>query len=216
VQADWDQAEMRLGAHYTQDPVLMDCFNTGGDIHGIVQADLASTGITRQGAKALNFGVAYGKGARAIAWDLEISEAKAREWLMAYHARYVGPKNLYQRMQHLAELKGWIRMWDGRYRRFDKTKNFYRTASNSLLQGGVGGMARVAMLRLEPYIYGVLEGTMWLQIHDSIIFCLPLKYDRPGTYETIRSMMEDFNFRVKMTVTIKKGPSWHGLEEVAA
>ncbi len=216
VQADWDQAEMRLGAHYTQDPVLMGCFNTGGDPHALVQADLASTGITRQGAKTLNYGVAYGKGARAIAWDLEIAESKAREWLAAYHARYVGPKNLYQRMQHLADLKGWIRMWDGRYRRFDKTKNFARTASNSLLQGGVGGMARKAMLRLEDYVYNILEGFMWIQIHDSIILCLPLKHDRPQTYRRIRGEMEDFKFRVKMTVTIKKGPSWHRLEKVAA
>lgn len=205
--ADWSQAEMRLCAHYTQDDDLMRWFAEKKDIHQMV-AD--SLGCDRQTAKPLNYGSAYGMGKAKLAREYGMTEADAAKWLAKYHATIQGPRSLYKRMGQLAETKWWIRFWDGRYRRFslsEAVRAFPHSASNSLLQGGVGAMARKKMLELKDWCYGQ-GGCMWLQIHDAVIFCLPEALDQPGTFRHVKTVMEDFPFRVHMTVDLGKGRTW--------
>jgi len=205
---DWSQAEMRLCAHYTQDPDLMRVFETGADVHTMVAESL---GCDRQTAKPLNYGSAYGMGAAKLAREYGMTEADAKKWLQKYHSTITGPRSLYRRMGALAESKWWIRFWDGRYRRFSlqpEVRAFPHSASNSLLQGGVGAMARKKMLALEDWCYSQ-GGRMWIQIHDAIIFCLPESLDRPETFRYVKGVMEDFpQFRVHMNVDMGKGKTW--------
>jgi len=208
--ADWSQAEMRLCAHYTQDPLLMRSFLTGADVHEEVARKL---GIPRRIAKNINYGAAYGLGAAKLGRTLHIETRDARKWLSLYHSRIKGPRALFRRAADLAELHWYVRLWDGRIRHFDVTSNFPRTASNSILQGGVGAMARRSMLRLEPFIYESLGGRMLLQIHDAILFELPQR----TTFHDLREIahtMGDFPFRVSMPVEFKAGPDWGHMKEV--
>lgn len=210
--ADWSQAEMRLCAHYTRDPNLMEWFASGKDIHSMVAETL---GLARQNAKPLNYGSAYGMGAAKMAREYGLTEKDAKQWLAMYHERIRGPRALYRRMGSIAETKWWIRSYDGRYRRFSlnpAVRAFPHSASNSLLQGGVGAMARRAMLRMQDWCYGN-GGRMWIQIHDAIIFCLPVALDTPETFRYIRSVMEDQPFRVRMAVDLGKGRTWREASE---
>lgn len=205
--ADWSQAEMRLCAHYTQDPDLMRAFREGIDIHSLVAGML---GCDRQTAKPLNYGSAYGMGKAKLAREYGMTESDAAKWLAKYHATIQGPRSLYKRMNQLAETKWWIRFWDGRYRRFslsEAVRAFPHSASNSLLQGGVGAMARRKMLELQDWCYGQ-GGRMWIQIHDAVIFLLPDHLDRPETFRHVRNVMEAFPFRVHMKVDLGKGKTW--------
>jgi len=205
--ADWSQAEMRLCAHYTQDPDLTRWFKEGRDIHSMVAESL---GCDRQTAKPLNYGSAYGMGKAKLAREYGMTESDAAKWLAKYHATIQGPRALYKRMNQLAETKWWIRFWDGRYRRFslsEAVRAFPHSASNSLLQGGVGAMARKKMLELQDWCYGQ-GGRMWIQIHDAVIFCLPEAMDRPETFRHVKNVMEDFPFRVHMNVDLGKGKTW--------
>jgi len=204
---DWSQAELRLCAHYTQDPDMMQAFTEGRDLHQMVANEL---GLSRDTSKTINFGAAYGLGPEKMARDLGCTKGEAKRWLDKYHARFTGPRTLYRRMGTLAEKQRWIRMWDGRYRRFDTVRNFPRTASNSLLQGGVGGMARTAMLRLW-------EECPWfqqrLQIHDAILAYVPEGIERMDLLHAKR-VMEDFDFRLPMPVDVKRGKTWGDLRKV--
>lgn len=209
---DWSQAEMRLAAHYTQDPHLMKAFTEGIDIHTLVAGML---GCDRQTAKPLNYGSAYGMGAKKLAREYGMTEADAKKWLTKYHTTLPGPRSLYRRMGKLAETKWWVRFWDGRYRRFSLNPNkraFPHSASNSLLQGGVGAMARKKMLELRDWCYGQ-GGRMWLQIHDAVIFCLPEDMKHARTYRHVRAVMEDFPFRVRMLVDMGVGQTWREASE---
>jgi DNA polymerase I-like protein with 3'-5' exonuclease and polymerase domains len=210
--ADWSQAEMRGCAHYTQDPHLTRAFTEGIDIHSLVAGML---GCDRQTAKPLNYGSAYGMGPAKLARQYGMTEADAKKWLNLYHTRLPGPRSLYRRMGALAEDKGWIRLWDGRYRRFSQNPNvraFPHSASNSLLQGMVGAMSRRAMLRLRDWCYSQ-GGKMWIQIHDAIIFCLPLSMRNAETYRYVKHVMEDFPFRIKMIVDMGEGRTWREASE---
>lgn len=204
---DWSQAELRLCAHYTQDPDMMQAFAEGRDLHQLVADELH---LTRDTAKTINFGAAYGLGAEKMSRDLGCTKQEAKRWLDKYHARFTGPRTLYRRMGTLAERQRWIRMWDGRYRRFDMTRNFPRTASNSLLQGGVGGMARTAMLRLKRECPWLQQR---LQIHDAILAYVPESTDRTDLLD-VKRVMEDFDFRVKIPVEVKRGKTWGSLKTV--
>jgi len=204
---DWSQAEMRLAAHYTKDPDLMRAFAEGRDVHEMAASEL---GLSRDAAKTINYGAAYGLGYKKLARDLGCPEKEAKKWLTRYHTRFTGPKSLYTSMGKLAECRRWIRMWDGRYRRFDLSRNFPRTASNSLLQGGVGGMARTAMLRLrreEPWFQ------QRLQIHDAILGYVPESTERVDLLR-VKEVMEDFDFSVKIPVDVKRGKTWGGMHKV--
>lgn len=204
---DWSQAELRLCAHYTQDPDMLRAFAGGVDLHQLVADELK---LSRFTAKTLNFGAAYGLGKGKLARDLGCSEKEAKAWLDRYHARFTGPRTLYRSMEKLATVRAWIRLWDGRYRRFDHARNFPRTASNSLLQGGVGGMARKAMLRLRQECPWLQQR---LQIHDAILAYIPA-CTSPTELGRAKAIMEDFDFTLPMPVDVKRGKTWGSLEEV--
>lgn len=205
ISADLSQAELRMMAHYSQDPFLVQAYcEEGLDIHQMVSDRLH---ISRDGAKTLNFGMCYGAGASKVAQMLKISEPAAQEILKAHNRLMPGVKQLSYSLTRQAERDGHIRIWTGRMRRFPKNRgrDMAYTAMNNIIQGGVAEIIRISMQRLSELLPP--ECRMVCQVHDEILFeCKTEKVAE--TCSLIRATMEDFQFRVPIVAETKAGRTW--------
>jgi len=201
VQADYSQAEMRIGTSYANEERMRDKIMRGADMHTETAEEL---GIPRDAAKRLNFGVIYGIGKVSLAKQLKIPEKLAAQYLNKYHAMYPGFRQLNKKCEAMAEQRGYIRMWTGRVRRYDNYNPTHKAMSN-LIQGGVAEMMRVVITKLDEEIP---EIKMCLQVHDSIVFQVPI--DGFDEYmKHIRRIMEDIpSFDVPMKVDLEYGERW--------
>ena len=204
VAIDYSQAELRLMAHYCQDPVLIRAYRNNEDLHQLT-ADIC--GISRTVAKTINFGILYGMGVGRLATKLRIPEQEARDYLEKYNARIPGMRDFSMSMQALAERQGYITLWTGQKRHFDGVTSFTRDALNGLIQGGISCLVRRKMSEIAQK---VPEAEMLLQVHDELIFQIPDK----GFCELVRivdeivEIMEDTDFRVPFVAEPKIGLSW--------
>jgi DNA polymerase-1 len=207
ISADLSQAELRLMAHYSQDSFLLAAYcEEGLDIHAMVAEALH---LSRDAAKALNFGMCYGAGASRVAQMLGISEAEAKDVLAAHNRLMPGVKRLSCRLMAEAERNGFIRLWTGRMRRYPKERFGHRdmsyTAMNNMIQGGVAEIIRVSMQRLSEAL--PLECRMVCQVHDEILF--ECRTERTAeACRLIKRIMESFEFRVPIVVETKTGRTW--------
>lgn len=210
VEFDYSQAEVRLAAHYTQDPNLLRFLREGRDIHGEVAKQ---TGIPRDKAKRLNFSVIYGIGANTLHENLNISPSEARSYLKSYHDAYPGFRKLARRCEDLAESRGWIQMFTGRRVHFNTKYAETWKAMSRLIQGGVAEMVRVAMNRIHRELPHD-EVVQLLQVHDSIF--MQIRTERVSKYiPEIRAIMEDQPWcTAPITVDCKVGTSWGAMEKV--
>jgi len=208
VAFDWSQAELRLLAHYTQEPFLLNAFQNGENIHTQTANELD---LPRDLAKRINFSVVYGIGARGLSHDLEIPEKEAAEYLNKYHRLIPGIRKLYKSAERMAKTKGHIPMWTGRLRHYRPQDEFYKAMSN-LIQGGVAEMMRVATTRLGKRLEGS-RAHMVLQVHDELLFEVPEDEVMYWAKE-IKRIMEDFDFRAPITVEGKVGDTWADAEDL--
>lgn len=199
---DWNQAELRLLAHYTKDPFLLDAFRQKKDFHQEVSTML---GIPRERGKRINLGIVYGIGADALSESLDIPRAEAKEYLNRYHRLIPGVRRLYYTAQRIAERDHKIPMWTGRLRHYRKEDAFHKAMSN-LIQGGVAEMMRIAITRLHR-LTEITNVHQVLQVHDEILFEVPV--DREAYWApVIKDIMEDFKFDVPIMAEGRMGYSW--------
>lgn len=203
IQADYKQAEMRLVAHYTKDPIMKELIEQDADLH---TATAERLGIPRTAAKRINFSVIYGIGYKTLSENLRIPEKDAKEYLEKYHSLYPGFRKLMYQCEDFAKANGYIKMWTGRMRHFNTPECDPHKAMSNLIQGGVAEIVRVAISRLYPAITDI-GGYMLLQVHDSIIFEVP-DSEINVALNTIKTVMEDFDFDPKPGVDIEFGKSW--------
>ena len=199
---DWSQVELRLLAHYTKDPFLLDAFKHGKDIHG---ETAAVVGLPRDLAKRINFGVIYGVGADTLSEELGVPRAQAKEYLDRYNQRIPGVRKLYQTAQRIAARDRRLPMWTGRLRHYREEDEVHKAMSN-LIQGGVAEMMRLAITRL----HGLLEGScahIILQVHDEVLFEIP-EGEEATWSPVIKAVMEGFEFDVPILAEGKAGRSW--------
>lgn len=203
IAADLSQAELRMLAHYSEDPLLLLAYKKNYDIHQIV-AD--KVGISRQEAKTLNFSMVYGAGISATASLLGRTESEAYDILHEHNRMMPRVKAFSQECQRLASQRGYMELWTGRRRRFPMIygKRDTHTALNNLIQGGVAEIVRIAMMRLSKTLP---EGSeMVCQVHDEILF-----ETRKGRVEetcsAAKHAMETWTFKVPILVELKTGRS---------
>lgn len=215
VQGDLSQAELRLFAHHSEDPIMMQTLaDFNADIH---QATADRMGVDRDWAKRINFGIVYGLGARGLAHSAKISESKAQEYLDLYHNVYKTIKPFYRKMEAKARYFGYIRLWTGRVRHYESMRfPEYRKALSNLIQGGVAEIMRTAITRMDKRMQDttdVMFGTrMLLQVHDAIMFYVPTPKLHKVLPE-IRREMTNFDFRVPFKVDLSYGQRWMQLEK---
>ena len=169
--ADYSQIELRLLAHLSGDPLLVEAFERGGDIHRQTAAvifgvpDDQVTSEMRARAKTINFGTIYGQGPFALARMLSISQDEAKRFIAEYFQRFAGVRTWLDRTVAEARQRGYTETIFKRRRYIPelKDKNFNmrafgeRTATNSPLQGSAADLIKVAMIRISA---GLADGRL--------------------------------------------------------
>jgi DNA polymerase-1 len=221
--ADYSQIELRLLAHLSGDPLLVEAFERGGDIHRQTAAvifgvpDQEVTSEMRARAKTINFGTIYGQGPFALARMLSISQDEAKRFIAEYFQRFAGVRAWLDRTVAEARQRGYTETIFKRRRYIPelKDKNFNmrafgeRTATNSPLQGSAADLIKVAMIRIAAGLAERrLETRMLLQVHDELVFEVPTR-ERETAAALVKQEMEGAaQLRVPLIVSVGTGPNW--------
>ena len=226
LSADYSQIELRILAHFSDDPVLIAAFRKGEDIHSRTAQEvfgvgpLAQTAEHRRVAKVINFGIIYGLSPFGLAQQLGIEQKEAAQFIAAYFARYRGVKEYLDRA--LAEVRrtAITRTLFGRIRPIPEItspqaplRNFAeRAALNTPLQGTAADLIKLAMIEIARRLaVEGLRAKMILQVHDELLFELP-----PEEVERVRAVVKPameqvYPLKVPLVVDIKIGPNWRDM-----
>ncbi len=229
LSADYSQVELRLLAHFSEDPLLLEAFQRGDDIHTITAArvfnvpPLMVTAEHRRRAKAINFGIPYGLSPFGLAQQLGIETGDAKQFITAYFEKYAGVSAWLEATRQRAREEQKVSTLFGRVRPIpdinSKNANLRgfaeRTAVNSPLQGTAADLIKLAMIRLDAAIRERgLRSRMTLQVHDELVFEVAQEEDELEAMRSlVREVMENVHpLRVPLLVEIGVGPNWRDLE----
>jgi DNA polymerase-1 len=204
ISADYSQIELRLLAHLSRDPGLIEAFQRGADIHSAVAAQIHNVPLERvtkdqrSGAKMVNFGIVYGVTPYGLARRLGCSTSEAETIITGYKKRFAGITTFLQECVDHAQRHGYVETMLKRRRpipEIDSTNPSRRafaerTAINTVVQGSAADLIKLAMIDLHARRHTDLAGSrMLLQIHDELVFESP-QTDAPRAREVIVSRME--------------------------
>jgi DNA polymerase I len=221
--ADYSQIELRVLAHLSQDPVLVDAFNKGEDVHTRTALEVfgmhpgMQTGELRRRAKVINFGIVYGQTPFGLAKELEIPQREAQEFIRRYFERYQGVKRFIdetiaetRKTQITRTLFGRVRPIPDISSKNPAMRNFAeRTAVNSPIQGTAADLIKLAMIRIhEKLLKDRLSTRMLLQVHDELVFDVP-ENELSMVEVMVKHEMENvYPLRVPVVVAIGTGRNW--------
>jgi len=225
--ADYSQIELRLLAHLSDDPLLVEAFRNGEDIHTRTASEVLGvppmliTPDARRDAKAVNFGIVYGISGFGLAQQLGIARAEAEKYIKNYFARYAGVRAFIDRTIAEVRQTGVTRTMFGRERpipdinsRNANARGFAeRTAVNSPLQGTAADLIKLAMIRIDAELTKrKLRSRMTLQIHDELLFdVIPSEADELQTL--VKQEMEHVaEFTVPILAEVALGPNWRDIK----
>ena len=223
VSADYSQIELRILAHVAKITQLKQAFHNGQDIHALTASQVFDVPITnmdpmvRRNAKAINFGIVYGISAFGLARQLGISNNDAKAYIDAYFDNYPGIKDYMERTKTEARKNGYVSTLFGRKCHVkginDRNPNIRgfaeRAAINAPIQGGAADIIKRAMIRIPDELKKArLAAQMVLQVHDELIFEVPMK-EVENTIEVVRSTMEGAaHLDLPLLVEIGQGLNW--------
>lgn len=229
VAADYSQIELRILAHMSGDPLLVDAFLHSQDIHTRTASEVFGvpmdqvTREMRDRAKAVNFGIVYGISDFGLARDLKIPRPEAQKYIEGYFARYSGVKAYINKTVALAKDQGYVTTILNRRRYLPDllssnkmVRNFgERTAMNTPIQGSAADIIKLAMIRVQEELFkSRLKTVMILQVHDELIFDTPSS-ELEEIKELVRGCMENaVPLSVPLTVDIKVGPNWYEVKKI--
>jgi len=223
VVADYSQIELRLLAHMSQDPVLVDAFTMGEDVHTRTAAEvfgvapLMVTPEMRRSAKTVNFGIVYGQSAFGLANQLGITRQEADRYIQSYFERYSGVKKFIGNAIDRARENGVTRTLFGRERpipdinsRNPNARGFAeRTAVNTPLQGTAADLIKLAMIRIDRLLAEPGRAArMLLQVHDELVFEAPAEEAEQLSGLVKREMEGVHRLDVPLLVDVGIGDNW--------
>jgi DNA polymerase-1 len=227
LSADYSQIELRIMAHFSKDPVLTEAFRNGEDIHARTAQEvfgvgpMAQTGEHRRAAKAINFGIIYGLSAFGLAQQLGIEQKEASQFINAYFTRYRGVKQYLDNVLVETRKTSVAKTLFGRIRPIPEInspqaqlRNFAeRTALNSPLQGTAADLIKMAMISIDARLKKEkLAAKMILQVHDELLFELPVK-EKGKLEKLVKEEMENVHkLAVPLVVEMGTGPNWRDLD----
>ncbi len=223
LSADYAQIELVVLAHYADDPGLKEAFTSGGDVHrhtGSLIFEVPPEEVTEQQrriAKTINFGVMYGMSPFRLSRELDIPRKEAAEFIDAYFRRYSGIRRFINETVQEAEKSGMVSTMFGHERVVhgitsrNKTEKAgaERIAVNTPIQGTAADIMKAAMIAIDRRLKKeMLHSTMVLQIHDELIFEVPMdEIDRMR--QLVKEEMEQVvELRVPLRVSVETGKSW--------
>jgi DNA polymerase-1 len=226
VSADYSQIELRILAHFSQDPAFLEAFRSGQDIHQRTAAEVFGVpveGVTseqRRIAKAINFGLVFGQSDFGLAQVLRIPRAQARAYIDSYFARYAGVRAYMERAIATAREAAAVSTLLGRRRplpeiratRAQDRAYAERIARNTPIQGSAADLLKLAMIRVERAIADgtapVREAALLLTVHDELVFEVPAA-GVPDFKQWIKNEMEAvYQLAVPLVVDVGAGATW--------
>ena len=227
MSADYSQIELRLLAHFSQDPLLLDAYRTGKDIHTLTAAEVFEVDATtmdketRARAKAVNFGIVYGISPFGLAAQLGIEQKIAKAYIEKYFERYAGVTTFIEATLEQVRREGAVRTFFGRIRpipdiqsRNPNQRGFAeRTAINTPLQGTAADLIKIAMLRIDAAMQArKLRSLMTLQVHDELLFdVVPDESDEMQAL--VKTEMESVaEFSVPIVAEVGVGQNWRDIK----
>ena len=227
LSADYSQIELRVLAHLSGDPTLIDAFRRGEDIHARTAAEVLGRkpaevdAEARRLAKVINFGIIYGMGPQRLAGELGISLKEASEYIKRYFERLPGVHTYLEKSLAEARERGWVATMYGRRRYLPELNSpqggaraqAERIAVNTPLQGTAADLIKLAMIRLD----GAIKRQKWaarmlLQVHDELLLEVPHAEREPVSEAARREMEGVAELRIPLKVELKWGPNWAELE----
>ncbi len=221
VSADYSQIELRLLAHLSHDPVLVESFRCRQDVHARTAAELFGvetvTADQRRQAKTINFGIIYGMGAHRLGRSLNIPFKTAQGYIDQYFARYHGIKGYMDGVLNIARERGYVTTLQGRRRYVPNLRSTdrqvlsaaERAAINTPIQGTAADLIKIAMVTIDRRLRQQGSGTrMLLQVHDELLFEVP-EEELQTVLPLVREVMEGVAaLEVPLEVEIGQGRSW--------
>jgi len=229
LSADYSQIELRVLAHMTDDPVLVDAFARGEDIHARTAAEVFGipqdqvTANQRRLAKVVNFGLFYGLSDFGLARDTGMSTDEARAFIDAYFRAYNRVREFLEGIKIQAREQGYVEtvLHRRRYIQDIRSPNRMlrqgaeRIAINMPVQGSAADIMKLAMIRLNGYLHEEgLASRMILTVHDELVFEVPPD-ERDRLIEVVPDLMATaYPLKVPLQVDLKLGPNWQDMERV--
>jgi DNA polymerase-1 len=227
LSADYSQIELRLIAHFSQDPLLIDAYKTGRDIHTLTASEVFGVPPEnmdkhiRARAKAVNFGIVYGISAFGLAAQLGIPQGEAKLYIERYFERYKGVKTFIEKTIETTKRDGSVRTLFGRMRpipdiesRNANQRGFAeRTAVNTPLQGTAADLIKLAMIAIDRKLAEQeLRTRMVLQVHDELLFEVPEDETEPITKLVKQEMENVIQLSVPIVADLSFGHNWRDMK----
>jgi DNA polymerase-1 len=228
---DYSQIDLRVLAHITEDPGLLDAFARDGDVHAVTAAEVFNvpraqvSADLRRRAKTIVFGVAYGMSEYGLAAQLGIGRAEAKQYIERYYARYPKVREYMRRIVEQARREGHVTTLLSRRRYlsdlFSRNRVVReaaeRTAINTPIQGTSADIIKKAMVELARQVLPDLPGVrMTLQIHDELLFEVP-EAQVPEAARAIQAVMSaTYPLTVPLKTEAKAGPNWRDMTPLPA
>lgn len=223
LDADYSQIELRVLAHISGDESLIAAFKSNQDIHRMTASQVFHvpfdevTPLQRSNAKAVNFGIIYGKGAFSLGQDLGISRKEAEEYINAYFARYPKIKTFMEDTIKNGAKNGYVStLWNRRRNMPElQSSNFMqraageRAAMNMPIQGTAADIIKLAMIKVHRALQeGGYRSRLILQVHDELLI-EAYKEEKEAVAKILKENMEHAaDLLVPLDVDVHEGASW--------
>ena len=223
ISIDYSQIELRLMAHLSSDPGLLDAFARGEDVHRFTASEVfdcppeSVSSDQRRHAKAINFGLMYGMSAFGLARNLQIEVGQAQAYIEQYFTRYPSVREfmdntrikareykyvdtIFGRRVHLPEINS---------NHYGRRQHNERAAINAPLQGSAADIMKLAMIEVDKWLAQSDSGArMLLQVHDELVLEAPSK-NAPQVLENVKSLMENAaQLQVPLIADAATGANW--------
>jgi DNA polymerase I len=229
VAADYSQIELRVLAHVSQDPALLDAFRSGADIHrrtaaaGFGVTESAVTREQRDVAKMLNFGIIYGMSDFGLAWRMGMPREEAQRFIDEYFKRYGQVRRYVLETKAFCVEQGYVETLLGRRRyipdmtsRVNAVRNAAeRMAINMPIQGTAADIMKIAMSRVHRALHDSdLHARVLLQVHDELVAEVPrLEVERMARLLG-DEMSAAYELDVPLIVDVRVGPNWDEMQRL--
>ena len=220
---DYSQIELRLMAHYSQDPIMLNSFKKNEDIHKRTASEIFGTELSevddemRRRAKTINFGLLYGMSAFGLSNQLGVSRAEADIFLNSYFERYSDVKKFMSDIVEKSKETKYVETLYGRKIHVPNiTASNYmvrqaaeRAAINGPLQGSAADIIKIAMIKIDEWInLNAPEIKMILQVHDELIYEVPDAFSEDDLIPILDLMENTTEIDVPLKVEYGFGANW--------
>ena len=223
LDADYSQIELRLMAHFSGDPAMVDAFRKGEDIHARTASEIFDvppewvTPELRSRAKAVNFGLIYGISGFGLSRNTGVSRREAGEFIARYFEKYPGVKRFMDESVTRGAEKGYAETLMGRRRYLPELKSTKvpirefgkRAAMNTPVQGTAADIIKLAMVRVDKALrdHG-LKSRLILQVHDELLLECPPE-EKEEAASLLREAMENvIRLQVPLEAEVHEGANW--------